>query len=519
MTICGIPVERIADWNAPYLHRGRLVRTARPTRLYHVLARKVPRRLQQAGIFYRKEGSVTWLVQYLAAVPAEERPVTPAVMPDLPLQKVRINEAGLLSWQPDPVRRLKRFWQQGERWLLDASDTGTGKTYVALALARELGKTVRVVTVKAAKAQWLEAAASLGVRCEAVNYEALKTGKHPWVRWDSRDWPVWQADRKNSLLVFDEAQACKAVDWTLNSKLLMMARHQGVPALLVSATLATSPVNLRAAGYALGLHGLADFTDWLRAHGCFPVGSDWMFGNDAAVMKELHLELFNRCAVRVRKADLKGVFPDTVIEALLVEFPDRIAAIYRELQDAWERFKKRAADYAPGPFTDLVAARQEVELLKVPELVRQAQDGLEEGMSVALFFNFDASLEAAADLLKCRCLVRGGQKEADRRAAQLAFQADRERVICCNVESGGVALSLHGPRERLALINPTFKADSLRQVLGRVQRAGGSPSVQRILFAAGTVEEDICRNVRAKLDNLDRLNDGDTAGNLFLEKA
>jgi hypothetical protein len=300
---------------------------------------------------------------------------------------------------------------------------------------------------------------------------------------------------------------------------MIMAHHQALPLSILSATLATSPVNLRAAGYVLGLHGLQDFLDWLPAHGCFPLGSSWMFGNDPGVMKKIHADLFARCAVRVRKTDLKGVFPDTVIEPLLVEFPEKISAVYDRLIVRLEEFRARAAQYAVGAFPELMKARQEVEFLKVPEFVAQAQEGLDEGMSVALFFNFDGPLEEAARLLSCRCLVRGGQKEGERQTAQQAFQADRERVICCNVESGGVALSLHGKRERLALINPTFKADTLRQVFGRVQRAGGAPSVQRILFAAGTVEEGICLNVRAKLDNLDRLNDGDTAGNLLLVRA
>lgn len=90
-------------------------------------------------------------------------------------------------------------------------------------------------------------------------------------------------------------------------------------------------------------------------------------------------------------------------------------------------------------------------------------------------------------------------------------------MLGLNVESGGAAISLHGKREREAIIMPTFNATTLKQVFGRVHRANGSRSRQRILFAAGTIEEDICANVRAKLDNLDLLNDGDTQGNLRFE--
>jgi hypothetical protein len=34
-------------------------------------------------------------------------------------------------------------------------------------------------------------------------------------------------------------------------------------------------------------------------------------------------------------------------------------------------------------------------------------------------------------------------------------------------------------------------------------------SIQKIVFVAGTIEDNICRNVQQKLKNMDLLNDGD----------
>ena len=58
------------------------------------------------------------------------------------------------------------------------------------------------------------------------------------------------------------------------------------------------------------------------------------------------------------------------------------------------------------------------------------------------------------------------------------------------------------------------KRKKLLQVLGRCPRSGGkTPVVQRIIYAAGTPEEEACRAVRGKLECLASLNDGDlTAG-------
>jgi hypothetical protein len=48
------------------------------------------------------------------------------------------------------------------------------------------------------------------------------------------------------------------------------------------------------------------------------------------------------------------------------------------------------------------------------------------------------------------------------------------------------------------------------QALGRIHRADGkSPCIQTIMFAADTIEEQACRRVQSKINNLDALNDGD----------
>jgi superfamily II DNA or RNA helicase len=67
---------------------------------------------------------------------------------------------------------------------------------------------------------------------------------------------------------------------------------------------------------------------------------------------------------------------------------------------------------------------------------------------------------------------------------------------------------VNGNFPRVSLISPTFSAIDFRQCLGRIHRAGAkSTAVQKIIFAEGTVEMRVCKLVRAKLNNLDRIND------------
>jgi len=62
----------------------------------------------------------------------------------------------------------------------------------------------------------------------------------------------------------------------------------------------------------------------------------------------------------------------------------------------------------------------------------------------------------------------------------------------------------------MSIISPSYSAVLMRQSTGRIWRdSAKSKSIQKIVFASGTVEEKVCESVKQKLENLDTLNDGD----------
>ena len=164
----------------------------------------------------------------------------------------------------------------------------------------------------------------------------------------------------------------------------------------------------------------------------------------------------------------------------------------------------------------MLRARQLSEISKIPSIVEQVEDAVEQGMSVAVFLNFTDSLKAVIEGLSPDITVvqiHGQQNADERQSAIEQFQADTARVIVAITQAGGVGVSLHdlhGNHPRISIISPTWSAIDMRQVLGRVWRAGGlTKSIQRLVFAAGTIEEKVASTVEEKLENLDLLNDGE----------
>ena len=100
---------------------------------------------------------------------------------------------------------------------------------------------------------------------------------------------------------------------------------------------------------------------------------------------------------------------------------------------------------------------------------------------------------------------------AERDRNHAAFQANRHRVCIANGAAGGVGISLHdihGTHPRSAFHLPGEDTRVMKQLLGRVWRQGGTKSIQRILYAAGTVEELMADRMDERLRNLDLFNDG-----------
>jgi len=440
------------------------------------------------------------------------------------------NVKGLKEFQIPSVAKLCAAILKNKA-ALDGSDTGAGKTYTAVGVARELNMGIAVVCPKSVIYSWNKVIKDhFGMKPEFVlNYESVKTGKYKDIGvWKSvskistREFFQWNIP-KNTLIIFDESHRLKG-HGTQNSEIAIAAKKQGYKILCCSATNAINPIELKCVGLITGLYKTGKWLAFLREHGCEQGRFGWEFSGDKDVLKKLHADLFLDRGVRVRRDDIKG-FPDSEVIAEAYNIDEKsqkeLKEVYEEMEKELKYLQaqcKNTKEYQINSMVIMLRARQQAELIKVPLFVEMVEDALEDGMSVVIFVNFSETVRALSKRLNTNCVVWGENKGNERDVYIADFQADKKRVIIVNIKAGGAGLSLHdlnGNYPRLSLISPTPSAVDLRQALGRVWRDGGkTKSLQKIIFAANTVEEEVCEKVKLKLSALDTINDGDLQSNV-----
>tara|TARA_Y100000004_G_scaffold169721_1_gene204220 strand:+ start:104 stop:1546 length:1443 start_codon:yes stop_codon:yes gene_type:complete len=435
----------------------------------------------------------------------------------------------LYDWQKAHASKLA-FALGAHKVALDASDMGTGKTVIACKVAKWANLLPVVICPKSVIPNWRETISKeLGYGSEAecselvYNYEKLTRieGHHLKIleRMVVRGRPSfkWRLDPKKVILIFDEVHRCKGSN-SLNSKLLYKAKEQGFRILMLSATAFATPLDMKSIGYALGLHGYRDYWTWCLSHGCKKSHFGGLrYTESSGANEKIHDQVFTdmKLGSRISIRDLpEGSFPDNIPIAQSYAIDDgyKFDFISSEIG-------RGLSEDSSNPLVELLRARQEAELMKVPILSELAHDAYSQGKSPVIFVNFRETMDAVVKLLRDWGVeeniltIHGDQDSEERQLSIDNFNGFRNQIMVAMIQAGGVGLSLHdvkGDSPRVSIISPGFSAIELRQAMGRIHRAGGkSTAVQYVVFADGTVEDHVRRRVQQKLNNLDILNDGD----------
>ena len=548
----GIPREA---WSAPRLVKlkasgeEKLVRNAIPTQKFWVLWRAQKDALKAQGYSCTlKDGE--WRAAHWATVNDDRRP-EPVLDVELTERPVPETIAGrLLAYQIPAASRLSALVRR-YNGALDASDLGVGKSYTSLASALACGhRKILVVGPIATLGGWRAVAAhfhaAVGFYFDLifVGWEALRGRSVKVVGEDGKTTRETQSGRPDLLtflpalrryswtdavdcVIFDEIHRAKAPD-SLNSKLVRAAVRQNIPAIGLSGTPATDPLELRALGYLLRLHDDRGFYRWAGQFGASKGRFGWQFKHEPEVaamyLAPLH-DLIAERSVRIRKTDpaVKHHFPEH--QVLIKGFDGseaEIARIREDMQDELaelDRAAKEDVARARGGKVQAVTirlrAKQRIDLLKVPHTVSFAKDLIEQGYRVVIGVNYDDCLDALVEAFEhLRPLViRGGQSAESRIPEMARFQNNETPVTLVNKKAGGAGIGLHDIHGGFPRVCIDFTGDSALddlQFLGRIPRSGGKTPCTTYIVGmwADKVDAAVLANCQQKKAQLEQLVDG-----------
>lgn len=426
----------------------------------------------------------------------------------------------LFDWQvPLADKQHKGLSNPGDKFI-NALCAGAGKTYLACDLVRRLQVPALVIAPKRALTQWERIADSFGVSgllVGLVNPEKISRGlcQH----YDGSSWRL----RRNGLVVWDEVHKSCSGENSMAGQALRTLGLSSSRVLPMSATIASSPLQMRSVGALMGLHDgtVAGFRKWLLQHGCMfdEKLKRWIFRprgtTKPAVMASIRRDLGDRM-MSLSPDEIPG-FPSTQVLAELYDLSERDKA---EIDKAYAEMPPKLLGAQSTDEVARLRARQRAEFAKAELLAELAADAVEDGLSPVVFVNFRDTVARVVASLSRRgvgrtAVVLGGLDKAGQEAMQRdidAFQANEVHACVATCAAGGTALSLHDvrhERRRVSFISPGDSASEFVQVLGRIRREGGTATVQTLVLAANTVEEKVHKNVSSKLGNIEALNTED----------
>ena len=164
-------------------------------------------------------------------------------------------ESKLLPFQIKHTKQLLISLLNGNN-ILDASDTGTGKTYISLCLVKELGMMPIIICPKSVISSWRYVCKYYELSHYYVsNYEQYRNGNTRYldrIIKNNKSEYEWKLNLTKDMLIFDECHKVKNVN-TLNYVMYEAAKKQNIKVISLSATVADKVENIYPICHMLGL--------------------------------------------------------------------------------------------------------------------------------------------------------------------------------------------------------------------------------------------------------------------------
>lgn len=428
----------------------------------------------------------------------------------------------LLNYQIPHAEQLKECLK-ANKCVLDASDTGTGKTYVSISLCRDLELEPFIICPKSVIPNWVSVARKFNVKLFGIsNYESIKNAKYWTENYEKVECPYMFENPDhtyefvlppNVVVIFDEAHRCKNYKSDTSRLLRSIAKSKN-KILLLSATITDKLNCFKPFGEVFGFYSdSSEYTKWMNKLKKVTKNhySRLKYSDKQIVLDIINRKIFPIYGSRMRIKDLGDMFPHNQIyvQSYLCSNKDRIQELYNQIELELE-------SKSPNFLSKLTMLRMKIEMFKMEIFEDVISEALDSNYSVAVFVNYVDSLNHLAKAFNTTCIIMGNQTSEQRQNSIDRFQSNESNIIISITQAGGVGVSLHdihGNHPRMSIISPAWSGQDMVQVLGRIHRAGSqTPAIQKIIYCDQTCENRICDVMQSKISNITALNDRDFEG-------
>ncbi len=405
----------------------------------------------------------------------------------------------------------------------DASETGIGKTYCAIATAILLKKKIFIVCPRTIISFWkkvVEEVFEEELLCASTYHLIIKgkcinengeSKKCPYLKIKDSESVRYKWDLPpNTMIIFDEVHKCSGYG-SYASEILMSLKeiyNKKCNVLLISATICENPSKFRL---------FSVFLKWFDSYYSVP---NWLEPkyNPVSASKIIVKNLTQRDLIaKVRIADLGDAFQKNQVTAEYFDVDKTIGTkidkLHMQILESLEQIKNNRAGDVKCGFTLGLRERQEIEILKVPIFTELVEQYLENNFSVIIFVNFIETIRLLSKELKTDCLCYGEQSIELREKNIKDFVEDKQRVILCTTGTGGESISLNdknGNFRRVSLISPQWSSLKLIQACGRNSRVDSkTPSLNVIVYANTQTEKRMCNKIKDKCSLYNQITDLD----------
>lgn len=475
---------------------------------------------------------------------------------------------GLKSHQIEHAQRLLHVLRvKGKAG--DTSAPGSGKTYVAAYVAKELGLPVLVFTALAVKKICYDVIHTMAGNpvVTVTNYNmALAPHSDTITKWyDTREeytntatvcpWITKKKmqikkvnahdpniDTKNVVefewklpykcfIIFDEEHVGKNIHtqtFAFIKGAMEDAKRMGHKILYISATPTEKRENLKSILYFLGIISKPDMNS-VKAYFQREIGSHETI-DIHHYLYAIHPDSAERstgCLSYMPKAELPpGIVNDVkpMTYPMDEETTRKIAQKSATILAIKKHLRDRIYDGSLGSLNENIHFIENYKVAKAQELVIKGLEGdfpvednegtiLKGFKRVCVFVNYKDALHNLRSGIESKgykvSVMHGDQKSEESDDNKLEYMTGKSRVMISTIKKGGMSLSLHdtkGDMETLVIIMPPTSATALDQCLGRHFRTDIMSSVvQRILFTAGDKVEESIRDGLSKKLNENHL--------------